>query len=75
MIGPHFFEVVRESIREHKLPQELQTSSDYTLTKKGDLKDIKNWCPVALLCIDYKILSRYIANRLSQSLMISPILY
>lgn len=36
------------------------------LPKKGDLTEIKNWRPVSLLCSDYKILSKVLANRLSK---------
>lgn len=34
------------------------------LPKKGDLCNIKNWRPVSLLCSDYKLLSKTLANRL-----------
>ncbi len=34
--------------------------------KKGDLHDINNWRPVSLLCTDYKLLSKTLANRLRQ---------
>lgn len=38
------------------------------LPKKGDLALLKNWRPVALLCTDYKVLSRALSNRLKHVL-------
>ena len=35
--------------------------------KKGDLLDPKNWRPISLLNCDYRIASRVIAGRLSNS--------
>lgn len=34
------------------------------IPKKGNLKNLKNWRPVSLLCIDYKILTTILSNRL-----------
>lgn len=34
------------------------------LPKKGDLSDLRNWLPVALLCADIEIFSESLANRL-----------
>ncbi|KAJ4946174.1 hypothetical protein JOQ06_023844 [Pogonophryne albipinna] len=37
------------------------------LPKKGNLQDIKNWRPVSLLCVDYKLLSKALATRLGRA--------
>lgn len=36
--------------------------------KKGDLSLLKNWRPVALLCAEYKIVSKCLSNRLKEYL-------
>ena len=38
------------------------------LYKRGDRMDMKNWRPITLLCVDYKIAAKAIANRLLQVL-------
>lgn len=38
------------------------------LPKKGNVHYTKNWCPVLLLCTDYKILSQALAVRLKEAL-------
>lgn len=42
--------------------------------KKGDRRELKNWRPISLLNVDYKILARVMANRLKYVLpnIISP---
>ena len=44
------------------------------LFKRGDYLEMKNWQPITLLCVDYKIASKAIANHLLQVLssVISP---
>ena len=34
------------------------------LHKRGDPLNMKNWCPITLLCMDYKIAAKVLANRL-----------
>ena len=38
------------------------------LPKKGELRLLKNWRPVSLLCTEYKIFARAMANRLGSVL-------
>ena len=36
--------------------------------KHGDIKDLKNWCPISLLNVDYKIISKVMTSRISRAL-------
>lgn len=44
------------------LPQSCRRAVLTLLLKKDDLQDIKNWWPDSLLCTDYKVLSKVLAN-------------
>ncbi|KAI3370929.1 hypothetical protein L3Q82_023482, partial [Scortum barcoo] len=57
-------EVLSESLSDRSLPRSSRRAVLTLLPKKGDLQDIKNWRPVSLLCTDYKLLSKVLANRL-----------
>ncbi|KAK3566097.1 hypothetical protein QTP86_025692, partial [Hemibagrus guttatus] len=63
-LGEDLLEVLEESCRESCLPLSSWRAVITLLPKKGDLQDIKNWCPVSLLCTDYKVMSKELANRL-----------
>ena len=39
------------------------------IPKKGDLNKLKYWRPISLLCTDYKILTKVLANRLKNILL------
>ncbi len=68
IIGEDFYEVVLESLKNEVLPISCRRAVLSLLPKKGDLGFLKNWRPVSLLCLDYKILSKSIANRLKTCL-------
>ncbi len=61
-------QVLNESLVNGQLPLSCRRAVFTLLPKKGDLNDIANWRPVSLLCTDYKILSKVLANRLSEVL-------
>lgn len=46
----------------------MQESVTCLIFKKNDPKDLKNWCPISLLNVDYKLSSRALANHLSKIL-------
>ncbi|XDV33218.1 hypothetical protein PO909_003724 [Leuciscus waleckii] len=65
-IGADLHAVIKESLSSGRLPLSCRRAVlTLLLPKKGDLSEIKNWRPVSLLCSDYKILSKALANRLS----------
>ena len=51
-----------------ELPISCRQAVFTLLPMKGELVLLKNWRPVALLCTDYKILSKCLANRLKKDL-------
>ncbi|KAI4886392.1 hypothetical protein NFI96_001747 [Prochilodus magdalenae] len=68
VIGEDLFSVLQASLHGQILPTSCKRAVLSLLPKKGDLCLLKNWRPVSLLCADYKILSRCLANRLKGAL-------
>ncbi len=60
--------MLKECINKGVLPVSCQRAVLTLLPKKGDLTLLKNWRPVAILCSDYKILSKCLSNRLNNVL-------
>ena len=65
-LNEDLLEVFNESFKDSCLPQSSRRAVLTLLPKKGDLQEIKNWRPVSLLCTDYKMLSKVLANRLKK---------
>ena len=63
VIGEDLLAVMNESLAVGELPLSCRRAVITLLPKKGNLQEIKNWRPVSLLCTDYKILSKALANR------------
>ena len=58
--------VFSESFDDSSLPPSYRRAVLTLLPKKGDLQEIKNWSPISLLCVDYKLLSKVLSNRLKK---------
>ena len=62
-----FLKVIKNSLRNQKLPTSMRTGIISLLPKEGtDLLCIESWRPITLLNVDYKIISKVIVNRLRQ---------
>lgn len=58
--------VLSDSLKKGQLALSCRRAVLTLLPKKEDLQSIKNWWPVALLCADYKLLSKVLANGLKK---------
>ena len=53
-------EVVNTCFGEEELTESMKSSLTRVLFEKGDRKDLKNWRPISLLSVDYKIAPAYL---------------
>ena len=68
IIGDDFTSLVK-FIMENKCISVSQRKGVITLIHKGgEEKELKNWRPISLLCVDYKIISKLLANRMKEVL-------
>ena len=62
-------DVFRECLKVKRIFTTGRTGIISLIPKKGkDLRWVKNWRPIILLCVDYKILSKIVANRIKNHL-------
>ena len=59
--------MITEAMSAGELPESLRQGDIILLYKKGDPEEIRNYRPITLLNVDYKIFSRIITNRLKQA--------
>ncbi|CAM2118629.1 unnamed protein product [Caretta caretta] len=64
ILGPDLVTVWAESLQSGVLPLSCRRAVLALLPKKGDLRDLRNWRPVSLLSMDYKIVAKAISLRL-----------
>ena len=67
-LGPLLVEVFNEGLRESELCDSMKTSITRLVYKKDDRRNLKNWRPISLLNVDYKICSKAISLRPSKVL-------
>ncbi|KAI3369167.1 hypothetical protein L3Q82_026126 [Scortum barcoo] len=68
ILAADILDVFNESLTYGSMPVSCRRAVLTLLPKKGNLQDIKNWRPVSLLCVDYKLLSKALANRLREAM-------
>ncbi|TWW61013.1 Transposon TX1 uncharacterized 149 kDa protein ORF 2 [Takifugu flavidus] len=68
IVAHDMLEVFNESLASGSLPLSCRRAVVTLLPKKGNLREIKNWRPVSLLCVDYRILSKTLASRLREAM-------
>ncbi|CAM2105798.1 unnamed protein product [Caretta caretta] len=63
VLGPDLVTVWAKSLQSGVLPLLCRRAVLALLPKKGDLRNLRNWCPVSLLGMDYKIVVKEISLR------------
>ena len=65
IIGHDVLEMVKHYLRTYSLTKTQKEGVVRLTPKDGDLKLLKNWRPICMLNVDYKILTKLVCNRLS----------
>ena len=74
-LGPLLLSVANQCFVDAELSDSMKVSVTRLIYKKrGDIKHLKNWRPISLLNVDYKIISKAITTRLSSFMhhIVSP---
>ena len=64
LLGDDLLDVFKAGLEDKCLSYTQYLAAIILLYKKGDRADIRNWRPISLLNLDYKILSKVLAERL-----------
>ena len=64
----NIFDLIHTIKHEKHLTKSELEASITTLPKKGDLTKLENWRPLSILNVDYKIITKILANRISKTL-------
>lgn len=64
ILGPILLQVTEEIFRRKAMCESMREGILTLLYKKGPAKDLKNWRPLQMLCVDYKLIAKVLVNRL-----------
>jgi len=67
-LGPDLLKVYHAMTAKGEMPPSMRTAVISLLFKKGDRDDLKNWRPISLLNVDYKIFTKALTSKLSPAL-------
>ena len=74
LLGPYLVRVFNSCFINSEMCDSMKMSHTRVVFKKGDAKNLKNWRPISLLNVDYKICSKALSLRLAKVLefIVSP---
>ena len=62
MVAPRLHEMLTEAQALGTLPESFSSGDSSVLYKKGDPRDVRNYRPITLLQVDYKIYSKALVS-------------
>ncbi|KAL7852802.1 hypothetical protein SRHO_G00185870 [Serrasalmus rhombeus] len=68
VLGPEIVEVAEDVHRQGRLTESMRSGALSLLYKKGDPKDLANWRPLTMLCVDLKIFAKALTERLKKTM-------
>ena len=68
LLGPLLVDIFNESLAHRELCDSMKSSVTRLVHKKDDRRNLKNWRPISLLNVDYKICSKALSLRLKKVL-------
>ncbi|CAC5405319.1 unnamed protein product [Mytilus coruscus] len=67
IIGEDLIEILNNVYLNGELTESMKTGLILLVYKnKGNRKDLKQWRPISVLCVDYKILTKFLSKNLSK---------
>ena len=66
LLGPLLFDMFNESLVHRELCDSMKSSVTRLVHKKDDHRNLKNWRPISLLNVHYKICSKALSLRLKK---------